>query len=151
MGAIHSLHEHGQLAVALAKATRGVSVHVPSPDNRQHTIVSKNYVDGAVLIEEMRHTADVLAAGMLEVSHPDVARSFFDAQVRSSLSTWALDDSGKVRREVAFLFFLSCQWKLMWDSCKAGFVRIVESRCGYIILAAKIPRLLDPYVASTPR
>jgi hypothetical protein len=89
VGAIHSLHEHGQLAVALAKATRGVSVHVPSPDNRQHTIVSKNYVDGAVLIEEMRHTADVLAAGMLEVSHPDVARSFFDAQVRSLLSTWA--------------------------------------------------------------
>lgn len=83
MGAVHSLHEHGQLAVALAKATRGASVHVPSPDNRQHTIVSKTYVDGAVLIEEMRHTADVLAAGMLEVAHPDVAKSFFNQQVRN--------------------------------------------------------------------
>ncbi|PWA83778.1 Peroxisome biogenesis factor 10 [Artemisia annua] len=42
---------------------------------------TKMYLDGAILKEEMDPSADVLAAGLLEVSDPSLSVKFFNQQV----------------------------------------------------------------------
>ncbi|CAK9871609.1 unnamed protein product [Sphagnum jensenii] len=76
VGGIHNLHEHERLAMAVAKATVGHSSHDTRPDGRFHAR-TLTLLDGAVLREEMRHSADVLAAGILEVADPELSTQYF--------------------------------------------------------------------------
>ncbi|KAG0575716.1 hypothetical protein M758_5G026800 [Ceratodon purpureus] len=73
---IHSLHDHERLAMAVAKAMRGMSTHDTREDGRFHA-KTLTFLDGAVLREEMRHSADVLAAGLLEVADPELSARYF--------------------------------------------------------------------------
>jgi hypothetical protein len=72
----HALHQHEQLAVAVSKATRSHSLHETKPDGRFH-VRTKTYLDGAILKEEMEHSADVLSAGLLEVANPSLSNRYF--------------------------------------------------------------------------
>ncbi|KAI3522659.1 hypothetical protein L1887_00612 [Cichorium endivia] len=76
VGGSHSLHVHEKLAIAVSKAMRGHSLQETKKDGRFH-VHTKTYLDGALLKEEMERSADVLAAGLLEVSNPSLSDRFF--------------------------------------------------------------------------
>ncbi|PWA71966.1 hypothetical protein CTI12_AA275840 [Artemisia annua] len=79
VGGSHSLHHHEKLAIAVSKAMRGHSIQETKKDGRFH-VHTKMYLDGAILKEEMDRSADVLAAGLLEVSDPSLSDKFFNRQ-----------------------------------------------------------------------
>nr|GEW22713.1 capsid protein [Tanacetum cinerariifolium] len=79
VGGSHSLHLHEKLAIAVSKAMRGHSLQETKKDGRFH-VHTKMYLDGAILKEEMERSADVLAAGLLEVSDPSLSDKFFNRQ-----------------------------------------------------------------------
>ncbi|KAI4334990.1 hypothetical protein L6164_013680 [Bauhinia variegata] len=85
IGGTHSLHRHEKLAIAVSKAMRGHSLQETKNDGRFH-VHTKTYLDGALLKEEMERSADVLAAGLLEVADPSLSSKFFLRQ------TW-MDES----------------------------------------------------------
>ncbi|KAG0494046.1 hypothetical protein HPP92_005040 [Vanilla planifolia] len=72
----YALHRHEKLAIALSKAMRSHSLQETKKDGRFH-VHTKTYLDGAILKEEMERSADVLAAGLLEVSDPSLSSKFF--------------------------------------------------------------------------
>ncbi|XP_040991272.1 uncharacterized protein LOC121238468 [Juglans microcarpa x Juglans regia] len=76
VGGSHSLHRHEKLAIAVSKAMRGHSLQETKTDGRFH-VHTKTYLDGAILKEEMERSADVLAAGLLEVADPSLSSKFF--------------------------------------------------------------------------
>ncbi|GMN55140.1 hypothetical protein TIFTF001_024265 [Ficus carica] len=76
VGGSHSLHRHEKLAIAVAKAMRGHSLQETKKDGRFH-VHTKTYLDGALLKEEMERSADVLAAGLLEMANPSLSNKFF--------------------------------------------------------------------------
>ncbi|XP_024984004.1 uncharacterized protein LOC112519916 [Cynara cardunculus var. scolymus] len=76
VGGSHLLHLHEKLAIAVSKAVRGHSLQETKKDGRFH-VHTKMYLDGAILKEEMERSADVLAAGLLEVSDPSLSDKFF--------------------------------------------------------------------------
>ncbi|XP_076894733.1 uncharacterized protein LOC143547113 [Bidens hawaiensis] len=76
VGGSHSLHLHEKLAIAVSKAMRGHSLQETKRDGRFH-VHTKTYLDGAILKEEMERSADVLAAGLLEVSQPSLSDKYF--------------------------------------------------------------------------
>ncbi|WVZ11851.1 hypothetical protein V8G54_016381 [Vigna mungo] len=75
IGGAHSLHRHEKLAIAVSKATRGHSLQETKNDGRFH-VHTKTYLDGAIL-KEMERSADVLAAGLLEVADPSLSSKYF--------------------------------------------------------------------------
>ncbi|XP_076914279.1 uncharacterized protein LOC143573233, partial [Bidens hawaiensis] len=79
VGGSHSLHLHEKLAIAVSKAMRGCSLQETKKDGRFH-VHTKMYLDGAILKEEMDRSADVLAAGLLEVSNASLSDKFFIRQ-----------------------------------------------------------------------
>ncbi|PIN07775.1 hypothetical protein CDL12_19642 [Handroanthus impetiginosus] len=87
VGGTHALHRHEKLAIAVSKAMRGHSLQETKKDGRFH-VHTKTYLDGAILKEEMERSADVLAAGLLEVSDPMLSSKFFLRQ------TWMDDNDG---------------------------------------------------------
>lgn len=76
VGGSHALHHHEKLAIAVSKAMRGHSLQETKKDGRFH-VHTKTYLDGAILKEEMERSADVLAAGILEVADPSLSSKFF--------------------------------------------------------------------------
>ncbi|KAK9933989.1 hypothetical protein M0R45_021157 [Rubus argutus] len=76
VGGSHSLHRHEKLAIAVSKAMRGHSLQETRNDGRFH-VQTKTYLDAAILKEEMERSADVLAAGLLEVADPSLSSRFF--------------------------------------------------------------------------
>lgn len=76
VGGSHALHRHEKLAIAVFKAMRGHSLQETKNDGRFH-VHTKTYLDGAILKEEMERSADVLAAGLLEVADPTLSSKFF--------------------------------------------------------------------------
>lgn len=76
IGGAHSLHRHEKLAIAVSKAMRGHSLQETKNDGRFH-VHTKTYLNGAILKEEMERSADVLAAGLLEVAEPSLSSKYF--------------------------------------------------------------------------
>ncbi|XWS14216.1 hypothetical protein CRYUN_Cryun36dG0103900 [Craigia yunnanensis] len=76
IGGSHALHHHEKLAIAVSKAMRGHSLQETNKDGRFH-VHTKTYLDGAILKEEMERSADVLAAGLLEMADPSISNKFF--------------------------------------------------------------------------
>lgn len=76
VGGSHALHLHEKLAIAVSKAMRSHSMQETKNDGRFH-VHTKTYLDGAILKEEMERSADVLAAGLLEVADPSLSSKFF--------------------------------------------------------------------------
>ncbi|XP_060197676.1 uncharacterized protein LOC132626724 isoform X1 [Lycium barbarum] len=76
IGGSHALHRHEKLAIAVSKAMRGHSLQETKKDGRFH-VHTKTYLDGAILREEMERSADVLAAGLLEMSDSSLSSKFF--------------------------------------------------------------------------
>ncbi|KAK6913674.1 hypothetical protein RJ641_020995 [Dillenia turbinata] len=76
VGGSHALHRHEKLAIAVSKAMRGHSLQETKKDGRFH-VHTKMYLDGAILREEMERSADVLAAGLLEMADPSLSSKFF--------------------------------------------------------------------------
>lgn len=76
VGGSHALHSHEKLAIAVSKAMRSHSLHETKKDGRFH-VRTRTYLDGAILKEEMERSADVLAAGLLEVADPAGSSKFF--------------------------------------------------------------------------
>ncbi|KAK1387481.1 Pleiotropic drug resistance protein 3 [Heracleum sosnowskyi] len=87
VGGSHLLHHHEKLAIAVSKAMRSHSLQETKKDGRFH-VHTKTYLDGAILKEEMERSADVLAAGLLEVSDPSLSSKFFLRQ------HWADENDG---------------------------------------------------------
>ncbi|KAL7144319.1 hypothetical protein ABFS83_07G004500 [Erythranthe nasuta] len=87
VGGSHALHRHEKLSIAVSKAMRSHSLQETKKDGRFH-VHTKTYLDGAILKEEMERSADVLAAGLLEVSDPDLSSKFFLRQ------DWMEDSDG---------------------------------------------------------
>lgn len=56
---IHSLHDHERLAMAVAKAMRGMSTHDTRSDGRFH-VRTLTFLDGAVLREVCRTYSSVI-------------------------------------------------------------------------------------------
>ncbi|KAJ9699820.1 hypothetical protein PVL29_005605 [Vitis rotundifolia] len=79
VGGSHALHRHEKLAIAVSKAMRGHSLQETKKDGRFH-VHTKTYLDGAILKEEMERSADVLAAGLLEVADPSLSSKFYIRQ-----------------------------------------------------------------------
>ncbi|KAG2263384.1 hypothetical protein Bca52824_070463 [Brassica carinata] len=76
VGGAHPLHRHEKLAIAVSKAMRGHSLQETKKDGRFH-VHTKTYLDGAILKEEMERSTDVLAAGLLDVSDPELSNKYF--------------------------------------------------------------------------
>ncbi|XP_057809756.1 uncharacterized protein LOC131024251 [Salvia miltiorrhiza] len=87
VGGTHALHRHEKLAIAVSKAMRSHSLQETKTDGRFH-VHTKTYLDGAILKEEMERSADVLAAGLLDVSDPSLSSKYFLRQ------TWMDDTEG---------------------------------------------------------
>ncbi|XP_057957341.1 uncharacterized protein LOC131150558 [Malania oleifera] len=75
----NALHRHEKLAIAVSKAMRGHSLQETNKDGRFH-VHTKTFLDGAVLREEMERSADVLAAGLIEVADPSLSSKYFFRQ-----------------------------------------------------------------------
>ncbi|CAO2835101.1 unnamed protein product [Amaranthus hypochondriacus] len=101
VGGVHMLHQHEKLAVAVSKAMRGHSVHETKNDGRFH-VRTKTYIDGAILREEMERSADVLAAGILEMADPSLSDRFF---LRQSWMDESADSSDSILKH-----------KPLWDT-----------------------------------
>ncbi|EEF43107.1 uncharacterized protein LOC8258833 [Ricinus communis] len=76
VGGSHALHRHEKLAIAVSKAMRGHSLQETKKDGRFH-VRTKTYLDGAILKEEMERSADMLAAGLVELADPSLSSKFF--------------------------------------------------------------------------
>lgn len=76
VGGSHLLHRHEKLSIAVSKAMRGHSLQETKNDGRFH-VHTKTFLDGAILKEEMERSADVLAAGLLEVADPSLSSKFY--------------------------------------------------------------------------
>ncbi|XP_030975121.1 uncharacterized protein LOC115994921 [Quercus lobata] len=76
VGGSHSLHRHEKLSIAVSKAMRGHSLQETKNDGRFH-VHTRTFLDGAILKEEMERSADVLAAGLLEVADPSLSSKYF--------------------------------------------------------------------------
>ncbi|KAM4116599.1 hypothetical protein ACB094_02G062600 [Castanea mollissima] len=76
VGGSHSLHRHEKLSIAVSKAMRGHSLQETKNDGRFH-VHTRTFLDGAILKEEMERSADVLAAGLLEVADPSLSNKYF--------------------------------------------------------------------------
>ncbi|KAL5996480.1 hypothetical protein ACLOJK_026560 [Asimina triloba] len=76
VGGSHALHRHEKLAIAVSKAMRGHSIQETKNDGRFH-VRTRTYLDGAILREEMERSADLLAAGLLDVADPSLTTTFF--------------------------------------------------------------------------
>ncbi|KAJ8767279.1 hypothetical protein K2173_017323 [Erythroxylum novogranatense] len=76
VGGSHALHHHEKLSIAVSKAMRGHSLQETKNDGRFH-VHTKTYLDGAILKEEMERSADVLAAGLVELADPSLSNKFF--------------------------------------------------------------------------
>lgn len=87
IGGSHALHRHEKLAIALSKAMRSHSLHETKNDGR-FLVRTKTYLDGAILKEEMERSADMLAAGLLEVSDPSLSSKYFKKK------NWADESDG---------------------------------------------------------
>ncbi|KAJ4825238.1 hypothetical protein Tsubulata_039371 [Turnera subulata] len=87
IGGSHALHRHEKLAIAVSKAMRGHSLQETKKDGRFH-VHTKTYLDGAILKEEMERSADMLAAGLLEMADPSLSSKFFLRQ------NWMEDPAG---------------------------------------------------------
>ncbi|WCJ23297.1 hypothetical protein M5689_005329 [Euphorbia peplus] len=87
VGGSHALHRHEKLAIAVSKAMRGHSLQETRKDGRFH-VHTKTYLDGAILKEEMERSADVLAAGLVEMADPSLSSKYFLRQ------NW-MDDDGE--------------------------------------------------------
>ncbi|KAF5950868.1 hypothetical protein HYC85_012861 [Camellia sinensis] len=112
IGGMHALHCHEKLAIALSKAMRSHSLQETKTDGRFH-VHTRTYLDGAILKEdqsglryinrnsthqwsqphprgtlEMERSADVLAAGLLEMSDPSLSILFVN------LSHWMDESDG---------------------------------------------------------
>ncbi|XVF38877.1 hypothetical protein REPUB_Repub20aG0140100 [Reevesia pubescens] len=112
IGGSHALHRHEKLAIAVSKAMRGHSLQETKSDGRFH-VHTKTYLDGAILKEEMERSADVLAAGLLEMADPSLSNKFFLRQhwmdesenstdsVLKHKSLWAsfIEKSGKDKKK----------------------------------------------------
>lgn len=83
VGGTHGLHHHEKLAIAVSKAMRGHSLQETKNDGRFH-VHTKTYLDGAILKEEMERSADVLAAGIIELANPSLTDKFFFRQEHKS-------------------------------------------------------------------
>lgn len=90
VGGSHALHRHEKLAIAVSKAMRGHSLQETKNDGRFH-VHTKTYLDGAMLKEEMERSADVLAAGLLEVADPSLSSKFF---LRQDWKNWMDEADG---------------------------------------------------------
>ncbi|KAI4372510.1 hypothetical protein MLD38_010730 [Melastoma candidum] len=101
LGGSYSLHRHEKLAIAVASAMQGHSLHETKKDGRYH-VHTKTYLDGAMLKEEMEHSADVLAAGLLEVADPSLSNKYFVRQDR-------MEESDKLSDSVL-------KHKSVWDT-----------------------------------
>eukprot|EP00899_Mesostigma_viride_P009408 jgi/Mesvir1/18469/Mv14320-RA.1 len=77
---VHSLHEHEHLATAIAKAQQSHSVLEPVGIGR-YTVGTAPYLDGKIILEELRTSADMLASGLIGISHPILAKTFFNPQL----------------------------------------------------------------------
>lgn len=96
-----ALHRHEKLAIAVSKAMRGHSLQETKKDGRFH-VHTRTYLDGAILKEEMERSADVLAAGLLEVSDPLLSSRFYIRQ------HW-MDESDNIQDSII-------KHKLLWES-----------------------------------
>ncbi|KAJ9181790.1 hypothetical protein P3X46_005848 [Hevea brasiliensis] len=74
VGGSHALHSHEKLAIAVSKAMQGHSLQETKKDGRFH-VHTKTYLDGAAL-KEMERSADVLAAGLVELADPSLSIMF---------------------------------------------------------------------------
>ncbi|GLT98980.1 hypothetical protein SLE2022_164510 [Rubroshorea leprosula] len=90
VGGPHALHRHEKLAIAVSKAMRGHSLQETKKDGRFH-VHTKTFLDGAILKEEMERSADVLAAGLLEVADPSLSNKFF---LRQDWMNWMDEADG---------------------------------------------------------
>eukprot|EP00897_Mesotaenium_endlicherianum_P008756 jgi/Mesen1/7909/ME000420S07051 len=89
---VHSLHDHERLAMAVTRAVQSQTLHEPLPGGG-HAPRTRTFLDGAFLVEEMRHSADMLAAGILDVAHPVLSDSFFDPLVPVHDREQMIDDA----------------------------------------------------------
>lgn len=96
VGGPQSLHRHEKLAIAVSKALRSHSLHETNTDGRFH-VRTRTYLDGSILREEMERSADVLAAGLLEVADPALSSTFFLRQTWMSDATDSEDSVIKPR------------------------------------------------------
>ncbi|XP_047317007.1 uncharacterized protein LOC124920547 [Impatiens glandulifera] len=92
IGGSHALHQHEKLTIAVSKAMRSHSLQETKKDGRFH-VHTKTYLDGAILKEEMERSADMLAAGLLEMSDPSLSSRFFLRQDWPDESTDGSSDS----------------------------------------------------------
>ncbi|KAL2629904.1 hypothetical protein R1flu_014590 [Riccia fluitans] len=76
VGGVHNLHDHEKLSIAVVRALRSYSVHETRKDGRFHAR-TRTYLDGPLLREELRHSTDVLAAGLLDVADPSSSSKYF--------------------------------------------------------------------------
>ncbi|XP_024519591.1 uncharacterized protein LOC9646786 [Selaginella moellendorffii] len=77
VGGTHNLHDHEKLAIAVRKAYRSLSTHETTKDGRYQVRI-KPYLDGSVLREEFKLSADLLASGLLELAEPSLSNKFFN-------------------------------------------------------------------------
>ncbi|GMY27939.1 phosphatase 2C 42 [Fagus crenata] len=96
VGGSHLLHRHEKLSIAVSKAMRGHSLQETKNDGRFH-VHTKTFLDGAILKEEMERSADVLAAGLLEVADPSLSSKFYLCQVTKPV--WASYDSKRGQKK----------------------------------------------------
>ncbi|CAM6099683.1 unnamed protein product [Calypogeia fissa] len=110
VGGVHNLHDHEKLAIAVMKAMRTYSVHETKKDGRFHAR-SRAYVDGALLREEMKHSTDVLAAGLLEASDPSLYPLYFRDNVKTRWGTAPFDDrDGELKEDDSIIQSRSARW-----------------------------------------
>ncbi|KAK3236360.1 hypothetical protein CYMTET_53494 [Cymbomonas tetramitiformis] len=76
----HNLHEHERLALAVTRAMTAHSSAVAGAQGK-YKLKARPVLDSKVLLEEMRHAADLLASGLIGLHDPAAAKSFYNSDV----------------------------------------------------------------------
>eukprot|EP00850_Spirogloea_muscicola_P013627 SM000093S24438 [mRNA] locus=s93:351148:356688:- [translate_table: standard] len=99
---VHSLHDHERIAMALARAVRVREDFVEGVKGSTLGLLEHDanrtqrptYLDGAFLVEEFRHSSDMLAAGLLDAAAPHVYDEFFHTPMEHVDGELSIDNSG---------------------------------------------------------
>mmetsp|Transcript_23572 Transcript_23572/g.44947 ORF Transcript_23572/g.44947 Transcript_23572/m.44947 type:complete len:514 (-) Transcript_23572:2007-3548(-) len=74
---VHDLHRHERLALAVTRSLKSTSGIVVGPDGK-YSMHLTSVLDPQVLLKEMHNTSDMLASGVIGLSNPKIAKSFYN-------------------------------------------------------------------------
>lgn len=104
ISALHSLHTHKHISMALYKSIRTVLYH-ELIENRRYKTSSRQFIDSKMLLHFLKHTTDLLGSGLIDTDE-ETERIFTNPNIPKSLSLSNQETSQGTRILPVYVFSL---------------------------------------------